>query len=58
MISGEEGEVDIYQITVYNSTGVVLPSTGGTGTKWFYILGGAVILGAGVLWITRKRRRS
>lgn len=40
---------------VANSTGAVLPSTGGIGTTIFYVVGGILVLGAGVLLITKKR---
>ena len=38
-----------------NNKGVELPSTGGIGTTIFYIVGGILVLGAGVLLITKKR---
>ena len=44
-------------ITVTNMPGNVLPSTGGSGTKWFYIIGGMVVLGAGILLILKRRKR-
>ena len=40
---------------VINKEGSVLPSTGGMGTTLFYILGGLLVVGAGVVLITRKR---
>ena len=57
-ISGGTGNVDIWQFTVVNNTGFELPSTGGPGTKWFYIIGGAVVLGAGILLILKHRKRN
>ena len=45
----------IYQLTVVNNEGVELPNAGGPGTRSFAILGGVLILGAGVL-LWRKRR--
>lgn len=42
-------------VKVANSTGSVLPSTGGIGTTIFYAVGGVLVVGAGVLLITRKR---
>lgn len=51
-----EGEtVDSAQINVLNTTGAQLPSTGGSGTTMMYIAGGALLVGAVVLLITRKR---
>lgn len=55
-----EGEDDTLTYTtklveINNQSGTQLPSTGGVGTTIFYILGGALVLGAAVLLITRKR---
>ena len=41
--------------TVENSAGALLPSTGGMGTTIFYVLGAVLVVGAGVLLITKKR---
>ena len=41
--------------TVENSAGALLPSTGGMGTTLFYVLGAVLVVGAGVLLITKKR---
>ena len=41
--------------TVTNKTGAVLPSTGGMGTTVFYVLGAVLVVGAGVLLVTKKR---
>ncbi|MBR1689201.1 MAG: LPXTG cell wall anchor domain-containing protein [Oscillibacter sp.] len=49
-VEGDEGVV-----TVVNNQGAELPSTGGIGTTIFYIVGGILVLGAGVLLITKKR---
>lgn len=35
--------------------GAILPSTGGIGTTIFYILGAVLVIGAGVLLVTKKR---
>lgn len=40
---------------VNNQSGTELPSTGGTGTTIFYILGSVLVLAAGVLLVTKKR---
>ena len=40
---------------VANSTGTELPSTGGMGTTVFYVLGFALVMGAAVLLVTKKR---
>lgn len=41
--------------SVKNMQGSLLPSTGGIGTTIFYVLGGILVLGAGVLLIVKKR---
>jgi len=41
--------------TIKNFSGTVLPSTGGIGTTIFYIVGGLLAVGAGVVLVTRKR---
>ena len=40
---------------VENQAGTLLPSTGGMGTTIFYVLGAVLVVGAGVLLITKKR---
>ena len=40
---------------VANSTGTLLPSTGGMGTTIFYVLGAVLVVGAVVLLVTKKR---
>lgn len=42
-------------VQVINLTGAELPSTGGIGTTIFYIAGGALAVGAGILLVTKKR---
>lgn len=41
--------------TVVNQSGLELPETGGMGTKIFYLAGGILALGEGLLLVTRKR---
>ncbi|MBQ9156227.1 MAG: hypothetical protein IJ137_05555 [Eubacterium sp.] len=44
-------DIDLVQIAVYNSMGYELPSTGGPGTKLYYLLGGILLIfAAGSLW--------
>lgn len=43
------------EIGVNNQTGSELPSTGGIGTTIFYIVGGILLIGAGVLLVVKKR---
>ena len=40
---------------VVNQSGATLPETGGMGTTLFYVIGGILVVGAGVLLITKKR---
>lgn len=44
-------------LTIENNKGGKLPSTGGIGTQIFYGVGGAIVVGAGVLLITKKRAK-
>ncbi len=53
-----EGAADVdgvARVTVVNQDGSELPSTGGTGTTIFYIVGGMLVLAAVVLLVTKKR---
>ncbi len=43
---------------VINKSGSILPSTGGIGTTIFYIVGAVLVLGAGVILVTRRRTRA
>ena len=40
---------------VPNNKGTLLPSTGGIGTTIFYVVGGILVAGAGILLVTKKR---
>ena len=51
----EEGTGLTETVRVENKTGAVLPSTGGMGTTVFYVLGAVLVVGAGVLLVTKKR---
>ena len=42
-------------VQVINLSGTELPSTGGIGTTIFYVIGGILVIGAGVLLVTKKR---
>lgn len=46
---------DVTQVDVENKTGTVLPSTGGMGTTMIYLIGGALVLGSGVVLVTKRR---
>lgn len=45
----------IASLTVVNKAGSTLPSTGGVGTKLFYLFGGMLAVGSGVVLVTKKR---
>ena len=44
--------------TIVNKAGSVLPITGGIGTTIFYLIGGLLVVGAILFFITRKRMKS
>ena len=43
------------EFIVPNKAGSVLPSTGGIGTTIFYVVGALLVIGAGVVLVTRRR---
>lgn len=45
-------------ITVENKQGATLPETGGMGTTLFYIIGGLLVVGAGILLVVRIRMKA
>ncbi|MBR3382766.1 MAG: isopeptide-forming domain-containing fimbrial protein [Clostridia bacterium] len=49
---------NVVPLVVVNNAGSELPSTGGIGTKIFYVIGGALMLTAIVLIITRRKIRA
>lgn len=55
-----DGETDTgaVNVTVRNNQGATLPETGGMGTTLFYIIGGLLVVGAGILLVVRIRMRS
>lgn len=50
-----EGLTTVDKVEVENKTGTVLPSTGGAGTTMIYLIGGALVLGSGVVLATKRR---
>lgn len=46
---------EVKRVDVENKTGTVLPSTGGAGTTMIYLIGGALVLGSGVVLVTKRR---
>ena len=49
------GVIDGLSSTVENKSGTTLPSTGGIGTTIFYVLGGLLVAGAGIVLVARKK---
>lgn len=43
------------EVEVENKTGTVLPSTGGAGTTMIYLVGAVLVLGSGVVLVTKRR---
>lgn len=46
------------QADIINQSGSLLPSTGGIGTTIFYVVGGILVIGAGILLVAKKRMSS
>ena len=57
---GTPGVVDtgVVEIQVANNQGATLPETGGMGTTLFYVIGGLLVVGAGVLLVVRIRMKA
>lgn len=50
-------EDEVTEVKVLNKTGSILPNTGGMGTTLFYIFGAILVIGSGVVLITKKRMK-
>lgn len=48
-------QLDAAALEIENSQGTLLPSTGGIGTTIFYIIGGILVIGAGIILVVKKR---
>lgn len=46
---------EVTQVKVENKSGTVLPSTGGVGTTMIYLVGAVLVLGSGVVLVTKRR---
>lgn len=51
----ENATSHLFQFQVENGKGTELPSTGGIGTTIFYVVGAILVIGAGVVLITKRR---
>ena len=49
------GQTAAVEITIENQAGAELPSTGGMGTTIFYVIGGLLIIGAGIVLVARRK---
>lgn len=58
--AAQDGGLDtgIVNVTVENNQGATLPETGGMGTTLFYIIGGLLVVGAGILLVVRIRMKA
>lgn len=59
----DKGNADHYnmpynQVDVENKSGSLLPSTGGMGTTLIYLIGGALVLGSGIVLANKKRAKA
>ena len=48
-------EKNIFKTTIENNKGSILPDTGSIGTTVFYVIGGVMVVVAGVVLVTKKR---
>lgn len=48
-------QITTMMFDIENKSGATLPETGGIGTTLFYVIGGLLVVGAGVLLVTKKR---
>ena len=52
------GTTGLFGTTIVNNLGNTLPSTGGVGTRMFYVFGGCLVAAAAVLLALKKRREA
>ncbi|MBR5446889.1 MAG: LPXTG cell wall anchor domain-containing protein, partial [Clostridia bacterium] len=55
---GVDIENGVLDTDITNNSGIELPETGGIGTTIFYVVGALLVVGAGVLLVTKKRMNS
>ena len=49
---------EVTTVDVLNEKGSLLPSTGGMGTTLIYLIGGALVLGSGIVLMNKKRAKA
>ena len=54
----DENNLPLSQVNVENKSGSLLPSTGGMGTTLIYLIGGALVLGSGIVLANKKRAKA
>lgn len=52
------GTLSYNDVKVVNESGSLLPSTGGMGTTMIYLIGGALVLGSGIVLANKKRAKA
>lgn len=52
------GGDNMLDTSIVNKKGSLLPSTGGIGTTIFYVVGGILVIGAGILLVTKRRMKA
>ncbi len=52
------GADNMLDANIVNQKGSLLPSTGGIGTTIFYVVGGILVIGAGILLVTKRRMKA
>lgn len=55
---GKNSGDGVTEVQVINETGSLLPSTGGMGTTLIYLIGGALVLGSGIVLANKKRAKA
>ena len=48
----------VTEVEITNNKGSMLPTTGGVGTTMFYVVGGILVLGAGVMLVAKQRMKN
>ena len=55
--ANDDATINETTITITNHAGAELPSSGGPGTTWIYLLGAVLLLGCSITLIARRRSR-